>query len=43
MGNQGGGEFTPAGADGHPLTGGRVGDGPVVVDEGRVKGHSVHV
>lgn len=35
--------LTPAGADEHPLAGDRVGDGSVVVDEGGVEGHTVHV
>lgn len=35
--------FTPAGADEHPLARDWVGYGAVVVDEGRVKGHAVHV
>lgn len=34
---------TPAGADEHPLAGGGVGDGSVVVDEGGVEGHTVDV
>lgn len=36
-------ELTPAGADDHPLTGGGVGDGAVVVDQGGVKGHTINV
>lgn len=35
--------LTPAGADEHPLKGGGVGDGAVVVDKGRVKGHTIHI
>lgn len=35
--------FTPAGADGHPLTGGGVGDGSVVVDQGGVESHAVDI
>lgn len=35
--------FTPAGADSHPLTGGGVGDGSVVVDQGGVESHAVDV
>lgn len=34
---------TPAGTDEHPLTGRRVRDGAVVMDEGRVKGDAVHI
>lgn len=34
---------TPAGADEHPLAGGGVRDGSVVVDESRVEGHTVHI
>lgn len=36
-------EFTPAGADEHPLARDRVGNGTVVMDEGGVKGHAIHV
>lgn len=36
-------KFTPAGADEHPLTGCRVGDGPIVMNESGVKGHTVHI
>lgn len=35
--------FTPAGADEHPLAGGGVGDGSVVMDEGRVEGHAIDI
>lgn len=35
--------FTPAGADEHPLAGGRVGNGSVVMDQGGVEGHTVDV
>lgn len=35
--------LTPTGTDDHPLTGDRVGDGAVIVDEGGVKGHSINV
>lgn len=35
--------FTPAGADKHPLAGGRVGDGSVVMDEGGVEGHTIDI
>lgn len=35
--------FTPAGTNEHPLTGSRVGDGSVVVNESGVKGHTVHI
>lgn len=35
--------LTPAGTDEHALTRGGVRDGSVVVDEGGVKGHSIHV
>lgn len=34
---------TPGGSNEHPLAGGRVGDGSVVVDESRVKGHAVDI
>lgn len=35
--------FTPAGADEHPLAGGGVGDGSIVMDEGRVEGHAIDI
>lgn len=35
--------LTPAGTNEHPLAGGRVGDGAIVMDEGRVECHAVHV
>lgn len=35
--------LTPAGADEHPLAGGGVGDGSVVMDEGGVEGHTIHI
>ena len=35
--------LTPAGPDDHPLAGGGVRDGSVVMDECRVKGHTVHI
>lgn len=35
--------LTPAGTNEHPLMGGRVRDGSVVMDKGRVKGHTIHV
>lgn len=35
--------FTPAGANKHPLAGGRVGDGSIVMDECGVEGHAINV